>query len=104
MPTHTLSTTVPEGNPVITLAEWVTTLSSDEQTAYALAAATQSAIVEKHKASGKLISVSDNELGGTTFVWADGTEAEQSEQSLAYGEFLARFKDATGTIEHVTIT
>jgi hypothetical protein len=104
MPSHTINTISSDSTkPVISFIEWVKTLSPEDQAAADAADKAQKAILAKHQASGKLTSISDDASGTTTFVWAEGSEAEQAEHDPAFTAFMNRYKEATGVTHNISV-
>jgi hypothetical protein len=83
----------------ISFADWVNTLPDSQRVAATAGRENQTAITNKHLASGKIIS-----QVGEQIVWATGSTAEQNEVDPTFFEYFTRYVTESGTTHSVTVS
>lgn len=102
--TRTHDFAVAPGKSLISIAEWVRTLLPEEQEAYAIAYADQTALLNRHEEEGYIVSRTDN-----TVVYSDAAVEEAKKGNfeyvnLAWKAFFDRFQLETGVIYNPNIS
>lgn len=96
--THTF--TVPDGKTFISFADWIKTLSADDQTAFAAAESARQALVAQHQAAGYLIGTTTGKLSSTTVYTEEAVDKiDKGEMRFVPAEwkaFFERYQAETG--------
>jgi hypothetical protein len=88
----------PEGKPMVSMNQWVLTLTAEEQAAYKVVFDRQEAILKSFKDSG--------DLTGNSFqvIWVHGEKLPQVSQDPEWREFFDRYLAETGMTVQRTST
>lgn len=102
--TRTHDFLVAPGKSLITIAEWVETLSAEEQAEYATAYAAQEALLLRHESEGYIVSRTANSV-----VYSDAAVEEAKTGNFEYVNptwklFFDRFQLETGVIYNPNIS
>jgi len=96
--THIFSPAIGEEG-FVSFPAWIATLPADQLAAATAGLAAQVAVIDKHLASGKIVS-----QDGGHIIWAADSDAERFEVDPVFKAYFDRYTTESGTTHTLTVS